>query len=123
MPLFVAGCWPTRPGWGWPRDRAVVGAFAYSAFRRAEPADPPAGAVGLVYMLVWEGLLGHRSSAAPGVLSIQQYVITVADRIAPRRSANGRLADQAVVMAAVFIGGTRRGDGPLRTFSVAAQTS
>ena len=38
--------------------------------------------VGLLYVLIWEGLLGNLLTGTR-VLSIQQYVITVADRIAP----------------------------------------
>jgi ABC-2 type transport system permease protein len=38
--------------------------------------------LGLVYVLVWEGLLTNIVQGTR-VLSIQQYVVTVADRIAP----------------------------------------
>ena len=38
--------------------------------------------LGLVYVLIWEGLLGNFVSGTK-VLSIQQYVIALADRIAP----------------------------------------
>ena len=45
--------------------------------------------LGLVYILIWEGLLGQFVSGTR-VLSIEQYVITIADRIAPTDLLNGQ---------------------------------
>ena len=126
VPLFVAG-WladGTRLGAALAVG-AVVGAFAYSAFflllslLTRRPV-----LLGLVYILVWEGLLG-RFVSGTRVLSIQQYVITFADRIAPTALLDGRVSlPVAVVMAVLFtVGCAAFAVDRLRSFSMAGETS
>jgi len=80
--------------------------------------------LGLVYILVWEGLLS-RFVTGTRVLSIEQYVIAIADRIAP----TGMLVSNvsvavSVVMAAIFaVGCTIYAVDRLRSFSMAGETS
>ncbi len=60
-----------------------MGALAYSAlFLALSLVTRRPVLLGLVYVLIWEGLLGNVVSGTR-VLSIQQYVVTIADRIAP----------------------------------------
>jgi ABC-2 type transport system permease protein len=126
VPLFVAG-WlasSTRLGVALAVG-AVVGAFAYSAFflllslLTRRPV-----LLGLVYILVWEGLLG-RFVSGTRVLSIEQYVITIADRIAPTDLLTGRVSlPVAVVMSVLFaVVCTVFAVDRLRSFSMAGETS
>ena len=80
--------------------------------------------VGLVYILVWEGLLG-RFVSGTRVLSIEQYVITVADRIAPTDLLTGLVSvPVAAIMAVIFtVGCTVAAVDRLRSFSLAGETS
>ena len=59
------------------------------------------------------------------MLSIQQYVITVADKIAPTDILTGNVSlTVSVVMAAIFvIGFTLAAVDRLRSFSMAGETS
>lgn len=126
VPLFIAG-WlasSTRLGVALAVG-AVVGAFAYSAFflllslLTRRPV-----LLGLVYILVWEGLLG-RFVSGTRVLSIEQYVITIADRIAPTDLLTGRVSlPVAVVMSVLFaVVCTVFAVDRLRSFSMAGETS
>ncbi|MFI7546399.1 ABC transporter permease [Actinoplanes sp. NPDC049599] len=126
VPLFVAGALAdsARLGLGLAVG-AVVGACAYSAFflllslLTRRPV-----LLGLLYILVWEGLLA-RFVDGTRVLSIQQYVITIADRIAPTGILESRVSlTLAVVMAAIFVlGFTLLSVDRLRSFSMAGETS
>jgi ABC-2 type transport system permease protein len=126
VPLFVAGTLAdsARLGLGLA-VAAVVGACAYSAFflllslLTRRPV-----LLGLVYILVWEGLLGRFVSGSR-VLSIQQYVITIADKIAPTGILEARVGlTLAVVMASIFVlGFTLLSVDRLRSFSMAGETS
>ncbi len=126
VPLFVAGTLAdsARLGLGLA-VAAVVGACAYSAFflllslLTRRPV-----LLGLVYILVWEGLLGRFVSGSR-VLSIQQYVITIADKIAPTGILEARVGlTLAVVMASIFVlGCTLLSVDRLRSFSMAGETS
>jgi ABC-2 type transport system permease protein len=126
VPLFVAG---------WLADSvdlgvglavgAVVGACAYSGFflllslLTRRPV-----LLGLVYILIWEGLLG-RFVSGTRVLSIEQYVITIADRIAPTDLLTGQVSlPVAVIMSAIFtVACTVVAVDRLRSFSMAGETS
>ncbi len=126
VPLFVAGTLAdsARLGLGLA-VAAVVGACAYSAFflllslLTRRPV-----LLGLLYILVWEGLLGRFVSGSR-VLSIQQYVITIADKIAPTGILEARVGlTLAVVMASIFVlGFTLLSVDRLRSFSMAGETS
>ena len=126
VPLFVAGTLAdsARLGLGLAAA-AVVGAFAYSAlFVLLSLLTKRPVLAGLVYILVWEGLLG-RFVAGTRVLSIEQYVITLADKIAPTAILEARVSTTvAIVMAAIFVlGCTVAAVDRLRSFSMAGETS
>ncbi len=126
VPLFVAGmlAGSARLGVGLA-VAAVAGACAYSAFflllslLTRRPV-----LLGLVYVLVWEGLLGNFVSGTR-VLSIQQYVITIADKIAPTAILESRVSlTVSIVLAAIFVVGcTLAAVDRLRSFSMAGETS
>ena len=82
-------CWPTRSASGWPwRSARRSARCAYSAlFLALSLVTRRPVLLGLVYVLIWEGLLGSFVSGTR-VLSIQQYVIALADRIAPTEHAD-----------------------------------
>jgi len=126
VPLFVAGVLAdgVRLGLGLVAG-AAVGALAYSAlFLLLSLLTRRPVLLGLVYILVWEGLLS-RFVTGTRVLSIEQYVIAIADRIAP----TGMLVSNvsvavSVVMAAIFaVGCTIYAVDRLRSFSMAGETS
>jgi len=126
VPLFVAG-WladSVRLGLGLA-VAAAVGACAYSAFflLLSLLTKRPVLA-GLVYILVWEGLLG-RFVSGTRVLSIEQYVITLADKIAPTALLDARVSPTvSIVMAAIFVVGCAAAAvDRLRSFSMAGETS
>jgi len=126
VPLFIAGYLASsaRLGFGLALG-AAVGACAYSAFflllslLTRRPV-----LLGLVYILVWEGLLGNFVSGTK-VLSIQQYVITLTDKIAPTDMLTGKVnLTLAIVMSAIFVvGGTIYAINRLGSFSMAGETS
>ena len=125
VPLFIAGALAdsVRLGIGLAVG-AVVGTCAYSAFflllslLTRRPV-----LVGLAYILVWEGLLG-RFVSGTRVLSIEQYVITIADKIAPTDLLPGKVSlPVAITMAAIFaLGCTLAAVDRLRSFSMAGET-
>ncbi|MFI5935599.1 ABC transporter permease subunit [Actinoplanes sp. NPDC051494] len=126
IPLFIAGWLADSARFGLALAvAAAVGAFAYSAFflllslLTRRPV-----LLGLVYILVWEGLLG-RFVSGTRVLSIEQYVITIADKIAPTPLLDARVSvPVAAVMATLFILGCAVGAvDRLRSFSMAGETS
>jgi ABC-2 type transport system permease protein len=81
---------------------ALVAALAYNAlFVMFSLLTTRAIAVGLLYLLVWEGLLGNLIGGVR-VLSIGQYSLSVANSIASTSALNAHLTTQtAAVMAAV----------------------
>jgi ABC-2 type transport system permease protein len=80
--------------------------------------------IGLAYVLLWEGLLGNLL-ASTRELSIHQYALTVATRIAPTDLLHSHVGlPVAIVMSAVFlVGGTLVAIDRLRSFSVTGETS
>jgi ABC-2 type transport system permease protein len=80
--------------------------------------------LGLAYILVWEDLLGNLISGTQK-FSIEQYVITIADHIAPTGLLQAHVGlVLTIVMSAVFtIGGTLAAVDRLRSFSMAGETS
>ncbi len=126
VPLYVAGVLADSVRLGLAlAAAATVGAVVYSAFflllslitRRPV-------LLGLFYVLVWEGLLANFVRGTR-VLSIEQYVITIADRIAPTQLLPSNVSlPVAIVMSVVFtIGATVLAVDRLRSFSVAGETS
>jgi ABC-2 type transport system permease protein len=103
---------------------AAVGAVAYSAlFVALSLLTRRPVLVGLAYVLIWEGLLGNLLSGTQ-VLSVQQYVIAVSDRIsqAPFLSTSVSLP-VALAMSFVFTAGaTLLAVDRLRSFTVVGET-
>lgn len=126
VPLFVAGVLADSVRFGLALVvGAVAGAIAYSAlFLLLSLVTRRPVLLGLAYILVWEGLLG-RFVSGTRVLSIEQYVISITDRIAPTGMLDGKVSvPVAIVMSAVFaIGGTIYAINRLGSFSVAGETS
>jgi ABC-2 type transport system permease protein len=126
VPLFVAGTLADSARLGLALAvAAVVGALGYSAlFLLMSLLTRRPVLLGLVYILVWEGLLGNFVSGSR-VLSIQQYVIAIADKISPTVILEARLSlTVSIVMAAIFVlGCTLAAVDRLRSFSMAGETS
>ena len=126
VPLFVTGILADNVHFGLALAiAAVIGAIAYTAlFLLLSLVTRRPVLLGLVYILVWEGLLG-RFVSGTRVLSIEQYVITIADKIAPTDILPGKVnLTVAIVMSAIFvIGGTLYAINRLGSFSMAGETS
>ncbi len=126
VPLFNAGWLASSADLGIGLAiGAVVGAFAYSGlFLLLSLLTRRPVLLGLVYILVWEGLLG-RFVSGTRVLSIEQYVITIADRIAPTDLLTGQVSlAVAVIMSLIFtVACTVVAVDRLRSFSIAGETS
>jgi len=125
-PMFVAGviAGSARLGLGLVAASAL-GALAYSAlFLALSLVTRRPVLLGLLYVLVWEGLLGNLVSGTQ-VLSIQQYAVAVADRIGDTPLFDGEVAvPVAVGLALLFtVGGTWLAISRLRSFTVAGETS
>jgi len=80
--------------------------------------------LGLLYVLIWEGLLGNLLSGSR-LLSIQQYMVTIAAETTSSDLLNGRVSmPVAVVMSAVFlVGGTVLAVDRLRSFTLTGDTT
>ena len=126
VPLFVAGVLADSVRLGLALAiGAVVGTLAYSAlFLLLSLVTKRPVLLGLVYILVWEGLLGRYMSGTR-LLSIEQYVIAIVDRVAPTGIFTGTVSlPVAAVMSGVFlVGCTAFAIDRLRSFSVAGETS
>ncbi|MET8042895.1 ABC transporter permease subunit [Micromonospora sp. NPDC005215] len=126
LPLYVAGVLAdsVRLGLGLA-VAATLGALAYSAlFLALSLVTRRPVLLGLVYVLIWEGLLGNFVSGTK-VLSIQQYVIALTDRIAPTGLLETTVSVPvaSVMTALVSVGFTVLAIDRLRSFSVAGETS
>jgi ABC-2 type transport system permease protein len=126
VPMYVAGVLADSVRLGLALAAAgAVGALAYSAlFLALSLVTRRPVLLGLVYVLVWEGLLGNFVSGTR-VLSIQQYVITIADKLAPTPLLEAKVSLWvALVMSALFaVGFTVLAIDRLRSYSVAGETS
>jgi len=126
VPLFITGVLADGVHFGLALAIAsAIGALAYSAvFLLLSLLTRRPVLLGLVYILVWEGLLGNFVSGTK-VLSIQQYVITLTDKIAPTDMLTGKVnLTLAIVMSAIFVvGGTIYAINRLGSFSMAGETS
>jgi ABC-2 type transport system permease protein len=80
--------------------------------------------VGLAYVLLWENLLGNFLTGTR-VLSIQQYVLEVSDRVSGSDLISGNVSlAVALSMSFIFIAGfTVLAIDRLRSFSVVGETS
>jgi ABC-2 type transport system permease protein len=126
LPLFVVGLLAGSAELGTALAvAAVAGSIAYSAlFVLLSLLTRRPVLLGLVYILVWEGLLGNFLSGTR-VLSIQQYVITIADKISPTAILTSQVGlTTAIVMSAVFaVVCTVVAINRLGSFSLAGETS
>ncbi|MFI6229242.1 ABC transporter permease [Micromonospora echinospora] len=126
VPLYVGGVLAHSVRFGLALALAsAIGALAYSAlFVALSLVTRRPVLLGLVYVLIWEGLLGNFVSGTK-VLSIQQYVIALADRIAPTAllSTTVTVSVSAVMTTLVVVGFTALAVNRLRSFSVAGETS
>ncbi|MGC5049927.1 ABC transporter permease subunit [Micromonospora sp. DT48] len=126
VPLFAAGLLADSARLGLSLAVAAsAGALAYSAlFVAASLLTRRPVLLGLVYVLIWEGLLSNVIGGTR-VLSIQHYVIALADRLAPTdllgTSVTAPVA--AVMTALIIVGATLLAIDRLRSFSVAGETS
>lgn len=103
----------------------LLGALAYNAlFLALSLVTRRPVLLGLIYVLVWEGLLTNLLSGTR-VLAIQQYVLTVADRIAPTDLLTSDVSlSVSLGMTFVFVvGATLLSIDRLRSFSVVGETS
>ncbi|GAB3175211.1 ABC-2 type transport system permease protein [Micromonospora palomenae] len=126
VPLFVAGVLADSVRLGLALAAAsALGALAYSAlFLALSLITRRPVLLGLVYVLIWEGLLGNFVSGTK-VLSIQQWVVAMADRMAPTDllSTSVSVPVAAVLTGVVAVGFTVLAIDRLRSFSMAGETS
>ncbi|WP_329014578.1 ABC transporter permease [Micromonospora rifamycinica] len=126
VPLYVAGVLADSVRLGLALVVAsALGALAYSAlFLALSLVTRRPVLLGLVYVLIWEGLLGNFVSGTR-VLSIQQWVIALADRMAPTAllSTTVSVPVALVLTALVSVGFTVLAIDRLRSFSIAGETS
>jgi ABC-2 type transport system permease protein len=126
LPLYVAGVLADTARFGLALAAAsAVGALAYSAFFLAlSLLTRRPVLLGLVYVLIWEGVLGNLVRGTR-VLSIQQYVIALAHAMAPTPllSTTVSVSVSIVMSAIVTVGFTLLAINRLRSFSVAGETS
>lgn len=126
VPLYVAGVLASSVRVGLALAVAAsIGALAYCAFFLAlSLVTRRPVLLGLVYVLIWEGLLGNFVTGTK-VLSIQQYVIALADRFAPTEllATDVSVPVAAVMSTLIAVGFTALAVDRLRSFSVAGETS
>ena len=104
---------------------AFVGSLAYSAlFALLSLVARRPVLIGLAYVLIWESLLTNILTGTR-VLSIQQYVLAVVDRIADSTllTANVSLAVSLSMVFVFTVGFTLLAVDRLRSFSVVGETS
>jgi ABC-2 type transport system permease protein len=124
--MWLAGLMagPPRLGLGLLAGIAV-GALAYSAvFLALSLVTRRPVLMGLVYVLLWEGLLGGLVDGTR-VLSIRQYSVTVAELVADTTLFAGTVSvPVSLAMAGIVTAGaTLLAIGRLRSFSLAGETS
>jgi len=125
VPLFVVGLIAGSVAVGFGLlAAAAVGAIAYSAlFMAMSLLSRRPVLVGLVYVVLWEGVLGNLLTGTRN-LSIEQYVVSIADWLAPSDLLDGQVSvPVSFVMAAIFaVGTTVLAVQRLRSFAVAGET-
>jgi ABC-2 type transport system permease protein len=103
----------------------AVGALAYSAlFLALSLVTRRPVLLGLLYVLLWEGLLSNLLTGTR-VLSVQHYVVAIADRVGDTPLLTGAVSvPVAAGMAAVFTaGGIALAIDRLRSFTLTGETS
>jgi len=87
----------------WLLAGAMVAAVAYNAvFVMLSLLTTRAMAVGLLYLLVWEGLLGNLIGGVR-VLSVGQYSVSIANSIARSPSLNAHLTTATAIVMAIAV--------------------
>lgn len=128
VPVFVAGLLIDSAKLGLAFGLAsAIGAAVYSAlFVLLSVVSRRPVLLGLIYILVWEGLLGNLISGT-AVLSVQQYVLTLAHKFSggsPLFEPGSTSVRTSIIMSAVLIAlATWYAIKRLRSFSVAGETS
>ncbi len=126
VPMFIAGTAAVSVRFGVALAvAAAVAALAYSAvFLVLSLLTRRPVLVGLGYVLLWEGLLGNLL-ASTGELSVHQYALTIANRLAPTDLLKAHVGfPTAIVMSAVFlVAGTIVAIDRLRSFTLTGETS
>jgi ABC-2 type transport system permease protein len=126
VPLYAAGVLAESVRLGLALAAAgAAGALAYSAiFLALSLVTRRPVLLGLVYILLWEGLLSGLVQGTR-VLSIQQYVVALADKMASSSLLETTVSvPVAIAMTAVVaVGFTALAIERLRSFSVAGETS
>ena len=126
VPLYAAGVLAESVRLGLSlAAAAAIGALAYSAiFLALSLVTRRPVLLGLVYILLWEGLLSGLVRGTR-VLSIQHYVVALADRMASSSLLETTVSvPVAIAMTAVLsVGFTALAIERLRSFSVAGETS
>lgn len=126
VPMFLTGViiQSVRLGLGLALACAV-GSIAYCAvFLALSLLTRRPVLLGLLYVLIWEGVLGNLL-AGSRLLSIQQYVLTIAAKTTSSPLLPDRVSlPVAIVMSAVFaVGATLLAIERLRSFTLAGETS
>jgi len=104
---------------------AILGSFVYSAlFLLLSLLTRLPVIVGLIYIVVWESLLTNLL-AGTRVLSVQQYVVTVAQRVSNTDLlvAHNSLAVSLALSFIIAVGATLLAIDRLRSFAIAGETS
>ncbi|PZM91893.1 MAG: ABC transporter permease, partial [Actinobacteria bacterium] len=126
VPLYAAGVLADSVRLGVALVVAgVICAVAYSAlFVALSLVTRRPVLLGLLYVLVWEGLLANFMMGAR-MLSLKQYAITIADRLAPTPllGTNVEVPLALVMCALIAVGSTVLAIRRLGTFSMAGETS
>jgi ABC-2 type transport system permease protein len=126
VPMFLAGVITdsVRLGVGLALG-TLLGAVTYSAlFLGLSLATRRPVLVGLAYIMIWEGLLTNLLTGTR-VLSVQQYVVSIADAVADSTVLTGTVSVvTAVVMGVVLtVAATVFSIDRLRSFTLAGETS
>jgi ABC-2 type transport system permease protein len=126
VPMFLTGLIMESVRFGVGLALAcAVGSIAYCAvFLALSLLTRRPVLVGLLYVLIWEGLLGNLL-AGSRLVSIQQYTLTIAAKSSSSSLLESRVSlPVAVAMSAVFlVGGTLLAIERLRSFTLTGETS
>ncbi|HEY2669286.1 MAG TPA: ABC transporter permease [Rugosimonospora sp.] len=126
VPMFIVGVLVDSARFGVALAVAcLVAALGYSGvFLAMSLVTRRPVLVGLLYVLIWEALLGNVLTGTR-VLSIHQYALSVTHAIAPNDLIKAHVGlPAALAMSAVFlVGGALLAIDRLRSFSVAGETS
>jgi ABC-2 type transport system permease protein len=126
VPMFVAGTVALSVRFGLALALGcLVGALGYSTvFLVLSLLTRRPVLLGLLYVLLWESLLGNLL-ASTRQLSIHQYAVTLADKVAPSEllSTHVGLTLSIVMSVAIVVVGTLLSIDRLRSFTLSGETS